>query len=240
MIKIYRTIATNKLTQDFHDSKACISRQGKVISKRGNVCPIGYQDLYKSFNMNSHGAKDFACFYREPTFFPIVATDREGKTVNWYSKEASDVSGGLGVDIFSVEPIALDVLPDEAGPQARELWLAQNHSIRLKMRIWHLDQAWKDRDVKLGEMVGLGGSTGNSSGNHNHNGIKLVGKNDETLDRNNGWYGNVDYSMWYTNQFILDKLGKKNRLTNAQLVYKVAYYFRMPIFNEVGKLLEVK
>ena len=100
-------------------------------------------------------------------------------------------------------------------------------------------------------MVGLGGSTGNSSGNHNHNGIKLVGHNDITLDKNNGWYGNVDYGTWklpdaqgnmlpvYTNQFILDKLQKKHKLTNAQKVYKVAYYFRLPILNEVGKLLEV-
>ncbi len=238
MLKIYRNISTDRLTQDFHDSKACINYQGKVITKRGNVCPTGYQDLYESFGMKSHGAKDLACYYREPTFFPIVATNRDGKAVNWYSKDASDSSGGLGVDVFSAEPIALGMLPPQAGSQARELWKAQDFTIRLKMRIWHLDRAWKDRDVKLGEQVGEGGSTGNSSGNHNHNGIKFVGKNDETLDKNNGWFGNVDYTMWYTNQFILDKLGRKHTLTNAQYVYKLAYYFRLPILNEVGKLLD--
>ncbi len=246
-MKIYLPLDTHRKTQGWAENKACISYQGKVISKRGNDCPVGYLDFYTSMGMKGHNGEDWACFFKEPIFFSIVATNKDGKVIKWYSKDSSDVQDGLGVDVFSGEPIPIDVLPEGTGSQARKLWEAQNRSIRVKFRYWHLESGWRDKDVVLGEMVGLGDSTGASSGNHLHWGMKFVDANDNTLDKDNGFYGAVDFSRWTidpdTNkryEFILDKIKKPHKLTNAQYVYRVAYYFRLPILNEVGKLLEVK
>ena len=239
MLKIYRPLQTDHKTQGWGENKACINYQGKVVTKRGFTCPNGYEDFYKSINMKGHNGFDFACFYKEPIFFSTVATNKDGKAIEWYSKDASDMAGGLGVDVFPKDLISLDVLPSETGPHARKLWEDQNRSIRVKFRFWHFHSGWKDVDVKLGEQIGCGNSTGKSSGNHLHwLGAKFVDANDITLDKNNGYYGAVDFTEWYINQFILDKLGRKPVLTNAQKVYKVAYYFRLPILNEVGKLID--
>jgi len=237
-MKIYLPIDTHRKTQGFGENLACISRMQKITTKRGSFCPVGYQDFYKSIGMKGHNGEDWACFYKEPIFFPVAATKKGGGFMEWYSVEASDTAGGIGVDVISRESLLIDVLPEEAGPHARALWKAQNRYLRVKFRFWHMDTAWKDRSVMLGEMIGLGDSTGASSGDHIHWGMKFVDAHDLTLDRDNGYYGAVPIDNWLEDKFILDKLKKNHTLTNAQKVYRVAYYFRMPILRKVGKLLE--
>jgi len=238
-MKIYLSLQTHRKTQGFGENKACITTQNRIVptSKYGR-CPDNSRPFYKSIGMEGHNGEDWACFFKEPIYFPVVAHIKGGGVTKWYSKDASDMSGGLGVDVFSRDPVFIDILPTEAGPNATATWKAQNRYLRVKFRFWHLHSGWRDKNVVLGEMVGLGDSTGASSGNHLHWGMKFVDDNDNTLDSNNGYFGGVDFSPWMQNKFILDKLGKKPALTNAQKVYKVAYYFRMPILNEVGKLLD--
>ena len=238
-ITIYRPLKSNILTQGFGDSKACIAVDQnnsalfptKIMTKTNNTCPIGYVDFYNYIGMDGHNGLDWACWFREPFYFPIIA-DTE-----WYSKDASDSSGGLGTDIFSKDPIFLPALPPQAGKQAYKLWEKQGKKIRVKYRVWHSDEVWVDKDVKVGELFAYGDSTGASSGNHGHLGLKFVDENDNTLDKDNGYNGAVDFSMYYENRFILDVLKeqsiikdiKKTQMSLIDVLNKYIFLLRTSI-----------
>lgn len=66
---------------------------------------------------------------------------------------------------------------------------------------WHLKSyVGSNREVKQGELIGLGDSTGFSTGPHLHYGLKLLDSNGNVLNRDNGYDGAIDptpYLVWY-------------------------------------------
>lgn len=54
-----------------------------------------------------------------------------------------------------------------------------------------------DRNVKQGEVIGYVGTTGNSTGNHDHFGLKQF-KNGKLLNSNNGYGGSIDPAQFIT------------------------------------------
>jgi len=174
---IYRPIKTNRLNQSFGDSKVCVTRLGKVISKyphtNEGVCPLGTKDLYESLGMKGHSGEDWALYRGEPVYH---AGDFIGK-----AKTEVDKHGGIGVDV-------------------------QND--KFKIRYWHLQKVavYDGQTINPGQIIGYGDSTGLSSGDHLHWSLKEV-ENGRTKNKDNGYYGAIDFRPYFVNEFVVDALG---------------------------------
>lgn len=216
-MKIYRPVKTNRLTQEFGESKACVlnTDSTKVITKK-ETCPAGYTDLYAWHNMDGHNGWDHKTWNGEPLYFSVDAE------TEWWSKSEVDSNGGIGVDIYSSQRIKLDELPPQCGKMARQEWEENDGHVYVKFRFWHLkkvsvpdarrpspDVPKKAPNVKFGQLIGLCDSTGQSSGHHLHWGMKIVHPSSMTIDADNGYYGAVDFSAHYEDEFTLDVLQVK-------------------------------
>lgn len=167
---LYRPLLSNKVTQHFYDSRACIYPNGKVVGKRNNVCPTGSTSFYESIGMKGHGGMDFKAIHGEKVFFC-------GNYDGWMKIE-KDYSGGIGVDIISNKPVKL----------------LDGREVYIKTRYWHLKTpvGHDGKQVKLGEIIGLADNTGASSGDHLHFGLKICDKNGSPLEKYNGYNGGID------------------------------------------------
>lgn len=218
MLKIYRCISSNRITQKWSESKACVQvlpnrQMGRVISKRKGICPIGYTDFYKYIGMLYHNGIDLAAYYAENVYH---SANFEG----WMRTE-KDFAGGIGVDIVSYEPILKCTEPN------------CNEIHYIKLRLWHNSNIiWLNKilevsytvkkylgiKVKMGDRVALAGSTGKSSGVHIHKGIKWCDKDGNGLHTNNGVYGAFDPTPYYENRFVLNIIGNKQKLNIIQII----------------------
>ena len=228
---IHRCVNSDTETQSFYDSKACartdpskrLAYPIKVIGKVNNTCPIGYGDFYNLMGMKAHGGIDRACYYREPVYFDA---DYEG----WMKTEV-DNAGGIGVDVVSNEPLIQCTEPN------------CNDKHYIKRRYWHLERVigYDGKKIKRGDAIGLGDSTGASSGNHVHEGTKWCTKEGRGLHRNNGYFGNFNYldpkiGGQYYPIFVRDIIGlPPEKLDLAQKLSKTIYIFQMVLRATLGK-----
>ena len=224
-LKILRPIKSNWLTQSFGENKACarvingvpVSPFRIISGDTYKRCPNGYAKFYPLIGLKGHNSTDWLTWHGEPLYFPVKADTA------WYSRDASDLDGGLGVDVYSVNRIYFSELPPEAGPEATKDWKENDNKIRVKFRFWHLLEAWKDRDVYFGELIGKCDNSGASSGDHLHGpAMKFVDQNDNTFDKSNGYYGCVDYMKirLFENVFVLDRIKEeqiKNQLIEIEM-----------------------
>ena len=207
---IYRPVKTNHLNQKFGDNTPCAQlnewenpiRPFVIrVNKQNGVCPPGWTDFYTVIGLNGHNGEDWACYHGEPLYFPVDCPHAGG----WIARDAADVDGGIGVDVISKKPIVLD-----------------GQESHIKFRFWHLKSTWKDAHVDFGELIGYCDNTGASSGDHLHWAMKRCTADGEALDKDNGYYGAVDFSKWFENEFVLDVVGVKAKaLTAIQLARKV-------------------
>lgn len=102
---------------------------------------------------------------------------------------------------------------------------------------WHLKSFAVDngQHVKAGELLGLGDSTGFSTGSHLHFGVKLLDSNGNVLNRDNGFDGAIDptpFLVWNAHEAMTE--------TEVKNLYRLAFY-RLPDAEELaywtGKLL---
>ena len=228
---IYRCVNSDNKTQGFHDSRACarlnpsnrMAFPVKIISKIDNTCPQGYGDFYNLMGMKSHGGIDRGCFFREPVYF-------DANFEGWMKSEV-DNTGGIGVDVVSNERLI----------QCTEPNCHEKHYI--KRRYWHLERVigYDKKPIKLGDAIGLGDSTGASSGNHVHEGTKWCDKQGRGLHTNNGYFGNFDYTDpriggQYYPIFVRDIVGlPPEKLDLAQKLSKTIYAFQMVLRATLGR-----
>jgi murein DD-endopeptidase MepM/ murein hydrolase activator NlpD len=192
-LTIYRPVKTNRKTQDFGDSKACIKlypngqpiRPFQVSAKTALTCPIGYQDFYTSIGLKGHNGEDWQTYRGEPCYFPVISEDG---SVGWKARNEKDPDGGLGVDVYSDKPVTL--------PDGRESYV--------KFRFWHLQKSMVSDGEKViaGQIIALCDSTGASSGDHLHFAMKLCDMSGNSIETYNGYTGCVDFAPMFKNFFI--------------------------------------
>lgn len=226
-MKIFRPMATNSANpQLFGENKACIKVDSAgqaiyptvVTPKSNNTCPVGFKSFYDEvLKLKGHTGEDWSCWRGEPIYFPVEADTM------WYSKDASDAAGGLGVDVCSKSPVLIDSLPPQAGPRARAIHTSSGGFLHLKFRFWHALNVWPDKDVAIGEKIMLGDSTGASSGDHVHWCMKFCDAQGNTIDNENGYGGAVDFRRWFRNMFILEYLQREEVLTGKELARKALF-----------------
>lgn len=198
-IFLFRPLRTNFLSQKFGENNACRNPFTKqVLTKTGSTCPIGFEDFYKSINMKGHNGEDWACWRGEPIY-------HSGNYEGWAKTEV-DRDGGIGIDINSAEKI--EVLDSH-----------------VKLRYWHLLKVnvFDGQEIKPGDLIGWGDSTGASSGNHLHWSLKPCNHQGVPTYPNNGFTGAIDHSKYYDNTFILDFLNIKQQLNLYQQVVKLLH-----------------
>ena len=216
MLKVYRAEKTNKLTQGFDGNIPCAKLDANgypirpfiIVNGTDNfTCPVGYTKLYPAVGLISHGGYDWALWRGEPIYFNVV--DGNLNKIKGRAYTEIDKDGGKGVDVVFQDPDTKE-------------WF--------KIRYWHLleQKIYDGQEVESGQLLGLGDSTGASSGDHEHEGFKPLNSStkEDLKFPNNGWYGGVDIAkypniIYYPSDFILDILNLKQQLTLLQQLVKL-------------------
>lgn len=198
-LQLFRPLISNAITQNYGANLACIYPNGKVTSKRGNVCPSGSVEMYPSMGMKGHSGVDYKAWHGEPIYH---AGDYEG-----VMKIEKDFSGGIGVDVISLKPITVE----ETRNGKRYVYTGH-----VKCRYWHLKApvGYDGKIVKLGEQIGLADNTGASSGDHLHFGVKKCDKDGAPTERDNGYVGTFNHEPFMDNSI--------DAKTKAEYLYRKA------------------
>jgi len=156
--------------------KTDVLRQGFGVA---NTSPL-VLPIYQSMGMLGHDGWDWQlkckdnCVQLGGQCEPIYCDLADGATITYIQK---DVKNGFGV-------IALDKDGD------KHLW-------------WHLDSINPDLcvgdRVESGDLLGIGGNTGVSTGAHLHRGYYRYNE-----DYNNGYHGATDMTPYFADIFIKD------------------------------------
>ena len=244
----YRSMKTNYITQGWGENLACAkvydNGQPVLINNKytikgiisGGTCPVGYKLFYPLIGMGGHNGQDFLLWRGEPIYFPVRAKNKNGEWVKWYAKSEVDFGGGIGVDVWSAERIYFPECPKELGglKMIEREWTENEGWLYVKFRFWHLQETWIKNTFKpsgdyqwitTGQLLGLGDSTGASSGDHSHEDMKITNDQSWTIDNDNGYYGSIQIPEGvFKNEFILDVLKKEieeqKKQIEAQIIEK--------------------
>ena len=211
MISLSRPVKSNRLNQGFGENQSCRNQaSGRVVTKVGTTCPVGYADFYKSINLSGHNGEDFAAWRGEPIYFNAIVYG--GGVIEGIAKNEIDKDGGKGVDILFKDPVT---------------------QRNFKTRYWHLQNSavYDGQIVRSGEMNGYADSTGESSGDHLHWSLKPTLPDGSNAYPGNGFTGAVDIRnfegvKYYPDDFILTVLNMYQQLSFLQQIYKLLSMFR--------------
>ena len=200
---VYRPIKTNILSQGFGENRACVyPGTWKVVGKYGNVCPGNSVEFYPTIGLDGHNGFDLITILNEGVYFNVIAD------TTWRTEGEVDSAGGVVLNVYSNSPVAV---PEPEGTVARQEW--EKNDGKLYVRFIYVHAKFNvdrpDKTVTPGAHIQVSDSSGASSGNHVHFGMKFVDKDGTTLDYSNGYRGYIDPSPYYHNQFILDALTER-------------------------------
>lgn len=217
-LRIYNPMISNRVTQSFGVNLACLGVNNQVTGVRwGGHCPDGYEPLYKTMGLEGHNGIDIHALTGEKVF-------HSGDFKGWIKTEV-DLAGGIGVDVISHEPLWFKGTPPTDIKNHVTLKKSDGYAgflCHVKVRNWHLSSAvgYDGKDVELGQVIGLAGNTGLSSGPHLHWAVKFCNSKGVTLGKSNGYKGAFDHSpYWNRIEFahhIAEKRGQRPPLTEAE------------------------
>lgn len=176
-LQLTRPVRSKRITQQFGENKACLTRDGKVVAAlKDGVCPANTIPFYQNIGMRGHNGLDIATFHGEVCVNPFVDRDCVMYT-------HVDNAGGVGVDLVTVNKI---------------------DGSHWKVRLWHLltPIGYDGKVVEYGEVCGLCDNTGNSSGSHLHFGLKRCDAKGNAFNKDNGYYGAVDQAPYYNHEIF--------------------------------------
>jgi len=211
-MKVGRPVKTNNITQLFGENKVCTKVEGgsvvipySAISKRDEVCPINYVDLYEALGVKGHTGTDFKAYRGEPIYFDIDAD------VEWECTPTYSGSAGHGILIRSKQPVKLDRCPEVTGASLNMIkrqYKKLGGAVHIMRYFGHMDKATIHKPktpIKYGQLVGYAGTSGFSTGTHVHRHILV---SDETswfyIDGDSDYKGRFDETHWFTNTFVGD------------------------------------
>ncbi len=212
-MKIYRPIKTNYITQGFGEEKAMVKvdingnpyRPFVVKSIPSSGIPLGWAGFYTTIlRMKGHNGEDWMSWNGEPCYFPVFIDN-----IKWHAKNEIDSDGGIGIDIISDNKVIIG-----------------NNTGYVKFRFWHLKESnvIDGQEVKFGDMIALCDSTGASSGHHLHWSMKWCDKDGVSLNKDNGFYGAVNFTEWFENIFVLDYIKKETEIKDINIKIKKAEF----------------
>lgn len=202
-MKIYRPVKGNFLNQDFGANNVC-SPDGQLSPVTNTIngrCSTGTSLLYPKLGLKGHNGQDWALYRGAPIY-------HSGDFVGWMKTEI-DQNGGIGVRVISNAPLV-------EGKHAQLVY-------------WHLQkiEGYDKKEVWPGDLIGYGDSTGLSSGDHLHFGLKTCTKEGVTLNKDNGYFGCLDIRRYFTNMFILDHLSVTGKLTTLQKIRELLFTLQL-------------
>ena len=107
-----------------------------------------------------------------------------------------DIAYDDGTEVFAMHDGVLDFEQDEYKGLGAVV-AAEGY----KTILWHLKSfVGANRAVRRGELIGYGDNTGYSTGPHLHLGLKLLDLSGQTLNKDNGYWGFIDptlYLIWW-------------------------------------------
>ncbi len=199
-----------KISQKFGDNNLCIRiSDNHIQGKPLTGCPAGYVSLYDEWaGMRGHNALDIACVMGE-----LVYASHDGVI----TEIETEMSRGYGLAITSNDKYEL-----EGG------------EYKIKTRYWHL-LGWcvkMEQKVKAGEVIGVGDSTGISSGSHLHFELKPLKDDGTNLLQDNKMYGAIDPELFIEKEYLIPPITKD--LYFGQKDQEVVYLKRK--LNKLGYL----
>jgi len=134
--------------------------------------------FYNSIGLRAHNGTDFVLKRGEKIYW-----DCDVRGTVW--KMSTDPKAGIGVSIIT---------DDKDGRMKHIFWHLLENGIKCKL----------GQVLETGDLIGLGDSTGMSTGDHLHRGLKRVDENNKTLNHGNGYWGAIDMSPFFSNIFVKD------------------------------------
>lgn len=157
--------------------------------------------VYQKFGMTGHDGIDIAA----PKGTPVHAPH------NGYIVEcvAKDTGYGLRVQLYFED--------------TDYNWLVINgHFDRANFEEIAYDLNNRQHPVKEGDIIGWVNSTGFSTGNHDHLGVRQLNKNNQILNYNNGTFGWINPMPYMKDQNVMEttsvKIYKDNRTSPATII----------------------
>jgi len=182
------------------------------MGKVAGACLPGFMSLYEALGAPGHLGVDLAEDYGKGIFFDIDA----GPEIEWEMINISSMAGGYGVLIRSIQPVPLDMAPRM--PEAQFKMVKQQYDelggkVHLMRYFGHMQKRSHLKDsarVKTGDLVGLVGTSGASTGPHVHRHLLVCNPADKGpffyIDGDSLYKGRVDESKWFENTFVLDAM----------------------------------
>jgi hypothetical protein len=215
-MKVYRPMKTDICHQKFGENIACVKVDSNgsplkptqvIVGSYPNSCPVGTKKFYTAvLGMKGHNGEDWGVYRGEPIYFCVQSSNPNQR---WQVINEVDMDGGIGVNVYGLEPEEFPTLPiHEPG----QFHMIEKQYVELGGRLYPMFKFWHCLStvvpnysfIQTGDLIAYGDSTGASAGDHTHWCLKIHNGTGFSIDSDNGYRGALDFRPYFENTFILD------------------------------------
>lgn len=234
MLKIYNPVP-HKNVQRFGENLPCckVDSNGKAIRPfimgvaTSGLCPSGYIKYYQAIGQKGHNGDDFSCPIGTTVYHNV---ETEYPDMDWLVLHGSnfELSGNVAI-VVSTKPIAIPV-PKEQGQfnMATSEYIKLGGKLHVGFRYAHLNSIAIPHGsfIKQGEIVGVSGNTGKTTGAHLHRGMAIHQSSGLgfSVDDDNGFNGCVDTTPFIVDTYKITSVSKKFLLSRLLELLKIKLY----------------